>query len=259
MNLHSNFQPRYRLLHASRRVILPCRCPDTTTEGKSLASIKLKRTLRNGTSIVIRPLSQDEALVNETAELLTEAFVLTDASRKIELYARFLRREIFLYIISHLRLFPKTLILGAFESPSSGDNVTFSSSDDDDQEGCAGDLIGIVEVSFSSSTRALAMTNNAPESKPYLCNMAVKPSYQRKGLGSLLIEAVEIACFMNGFDQVYLHLRLRDVESAGELYQRTGFVEVGQDPFWIIFFGQERKKLMLKTLKPSRSTLKSSA
>ena len=110
-------------------------------------------------------------------------------------------------------------------------------------------MVGTVEVSFEGSTRQLSyLTTNSPYSSPYLCNMAVSPTDQRKGIGSMLVSAVEVACLAVGQKECYLHLRFKDEDSAGRLYRAKGFVELERDPFWVEFLGQERKKLMKKTL-----------
>ncbi len=41
----------------------------------------------------------------------------------------------------------------------------------------------------------------------YVCNMAVKPEFRRKGYGLLLLEAAEEIARLGGQRDLYLHLR----------------------------------------------------
>jgi ribosomal protein S18 acetylase RimI-like enzyme len=60
---------------------------------------------------------------------------------------------------------------------------------------------------------------NPPTDSTYLCNMAVKDGYRRRGIASHMLLALEDYARMQcPGDTVYLHLRLRD-KPAGELYR----------------------------------------
>jgi ribosomal-protein-alanine N-acetyltransferase len=59
-----------------------------------------------------------------------------------------------------------------------------------------------------------------------LLNIAVAPGYQRKGIGSLLLQHA-MQCVKDHADMLFLEVRISN-RKAIELYAREGFFEVGQ-------------------------------
>lgn len=59
-----------------------------------------------------------------------------------------------------------------------------------------------------------------------LLNIAVAPSYQRKGIGSCLLQYA-VNCVKDHADMMFLEVRVSN-RKAIELYAREGFFEVGQ-------------------------------
>lgn len=82
-------------------------------------------------------------------------------------------------------------------------------------------LAGVVELSFSSSTRSNYVTLNPPEDRPYLCNMAIAEALRGRGYGYLLLQAAEELVSQLGENEVFLHLRVQDLPAAG-LYSKSG-------------------------------------
>lgn len=58
-----------------------------------------------------------------------------------------------------------------------------------------------------------------------LLNIAVAPKYQRKGIGSLLLQHA-ISCVVGHADMLFLEVRVSN-RKAIELYSKEGFFEVG--------------------------------
>lgn len=58
-----------------------------------------------------------------------------------------------------------------------------------------------------------------------LLNIAVAPKYQRKGIGSLLLQHA-ISCVIGHADMLFLEVRMSN-RKAIELYSKEGFFEVG--------------------------------
>jgi len=110
-------------------------------------------------------------------------------------------------------------------------------------------LVGAVEVSFTESTRSKEWVGlNPPPERPYLCNMAVSVDTRRQGIGGLLLKAAEDLVQQVGEDQMYLHLRFKDVPAAA-LYRKAGYTSAAQDCIFVRLVGQDRRWLMKKLLK----------
>jgi len=58
-----------------------------------------------------------------------------------------------------------------------------------------------------------------------LMNIAISPTYQGKGLGSLLLKALINLCKTNDEEQIWLEVRVSNLAAIG-LYNKLGFVEV---------------------------------
>jgi GNAT superfamily N-acetyltransferase len=110
-------------------------------------------------------------------------------------------------------------------------------------------LAAAVEISFTESTRSKDIAGlDPPPERPYLCNMAVATTMQRRGLGSAVLIAAEDLVRAVGDDTVYLHLRFKDAPAAA-LYRAAGYESVAQDSIFVRLIGQERRWLMKKSLK----------
>ena len=87
-----------------------------------------------------------------------------------------------------------------------------------------------------------------PSGKPqrlYLSNMAVAPSWRRRGLATALLAAAERLARAWGETQVYLHVD--EVNANGrKLYEAAGFTLQDADPFWVL--PPKRKLLLAKEI-----------
>ena len=71
-------------------------------------------------------------------------------------------------------------------------------------------LVGVVEVSFTASTRNKHLTLNPPPTSPYLCNMAVAEGSRGQGIGHHILQAAEqLSCVVCGSTQTQMFLHLR--------------------------------------------------
>jgi GNAT superfamily N-acetyltransferase len=87
-----------------------------------------------------------------------------------------------------------------------------------------------------------------PSSKPqrlYLSNMAVAPSWRRRGLATALLAAAERLARAWGENSIWLHVD--EVNSSGrKLYEASGFTLQDEDPFWVL--PPKRKLLLAKDI-----------
>lgn len=184
-----------------------------------------------GKTLIVRPMSNE--WIENSALLLTESFA--ESMGYLSVYRNFLLNQIRQYLNKHVLMIPKTLILvGVLR-------------DEEEEESQNEVLVGTVEVSFSPSTRSTQLTLNPPPDLPYLCNMAVEPSYRGQGYGSLLLDAAEDMVYETGFKSLFLHVRHVDAPALG-LYRKSGFSEEGEDWPLIRLFGLDQRYLMKKSL-----------
>lgn len=83
----------------------------------------------------------------------------------------------------------------------------------------------------SDCTESVAANTSAkskPPLRPYLCNLCVSSSLRNLGIGRALCRIVEaIASQQWGYDHIYLHVDQSN-DSARTLYEKEGYVDVGQ-------------------------------
>lgn len=79
--------------------------------------------------------------------------------------------------------------------------------------------------------------------------MAVMPQQRGKGIGMLLMGAVEDVAAIVGKQQLFLHLRFQDAPATA-LYSKAGFSIKGEDWAAVTLIGWDRRKLMTKMLPP---------
>lgn len=230
-------------------------------------------------TLVIQALTHE--WVDQTAFLLSDTFA--DSMGYFSVYKRFLKRQIHKYLVHHMHLPPKTIILVAalaetpmsdsdtineslilatdchIQTPSTSPSGTASTIPTIDAEismtrttnarinRTNARVIGAVEISFTESTRSKYFTLNPPPDRPYLCNMAIDKNHRRQGYGSLLLEAAEELVHAVGEDSVYLHVRFQDHPAVG-MYTKAEYTPVKEDMFWVKLFGQDQRYLMRKRI-----------
>ncbi|KAJ6429982.1 hypothetical protein OIU84_021403 [Salix udensis] len=94
------------------------------------------------------------------------------------------------------------------------------------------ELAGTVEVCFDKrGANTSPPTPTSPKNAPYICNMAVKGSLRRRGIGwNLLKASEELISQMSSMQDVYLHCRMIDSAPFNmlryEIIFTIGYVEV---------------------------------
>ena len=187
-------------------------------------------------------------MIDPTADTLTAAF--SDSMGYLNNYATFLRRQIGEYLVNHVRMLPKALILIAVLEDADADaDATDAVPTSTSTATSTSHLVGTVEVSFHPSTRSKHLTLNSPADLPYLCNMAVNEEHKRAGYGSLLLDAAERLVLNTGYKSIYLHVRHVD-KPALQLYRKFGYEPEGEDIGLVKLLGMDQRYLMRKYLQP---------
>lgn len=89
------------------------------------------------------------------------------------------------------------------------------------------------------------------EEESYLNLLAVRPDYQRTGLGRGLIEWLETSALVAGISVVYLNLRANN-RGAQVFYEKLGYRKIGHAPGY--YYGREPAFYMARDLQCSTST-----
>lgn len=91
-------------------------------------------------------------------------------------------------------------------------------------------VVATVSLSFCDKTRESFLSLKPPDNEPYLCNIAVDPSFRRQGLAKHMLRCAEEYCTSQGHHRIYLHVRLGD-EAARNLYLSCGYEEIQSDRY----------------------------
>ncbi|MGC9528270.1 MAG: GNAT family N-acetyltransferase [Limnospira sp.] len=106
-------------------------------------------------------------------------------------------------------------------------------------------LLGTVEMGLRSSSPW-----SMGDRYPYLSNLAVHPSFRRRGVAQALLTRCEQTALQWGFSSLHLHV-LENNNQARQLYFRAGYrleeVSSGWDS---LFFSQPRRLFLSKPLSP---------
>lgn len=110
-------------------------------------------------------------------------------------------------------------------------------------------LAGTVEVCFNKrGANVSPPTPTPPKDSPYICNMAVKDSLRRRGIGWHLLKASEeLISQMSSSREVYLHCRMIDAAPLN-MYKKADYKIVKTDSVLVLLMLQRRKYLMRKKL-----------
>ncbi|KAI9073418.1 hypothetical protein K1719_017544 [Acacia pycnantha] len=110
-------------------------------------------------------------------------------------------------------------------------------------------LAGTVEVCFNKrGANVSPPTPTPPKDSPYICNMAVKASLRRRGIGWHLLKASEeLISQMSSSREVYLHCRMIDAAPLN-MYKKADYEIVKTDSVLVLLMLQRRKHLMRKKL-----------
>ncbi|KAL6776311.1 hypothetical protein ACKKBG_A20630 [Auxenochlorella protothecoides x Auxenochlorella symbiontica] len=242
--------PRYRALRQDTSAPGPKLEPFVVQNSAAQRAVTFQRqgTLACGAGLLVLPLPKDR--LEDAATLLNDSFA--ESLGYISMYRSYLQSQIRQYLRQHLPLLPKTVILAAFRvGDEQGAELAVEGSGDaegeeehlDHEPEC--ELVGIVELSFSASTRTKALTLNPPPEHAYLSNMAVSQTMRRQGIGSFLLSSAEELAQTMGHTHVYLHSRVDDAVGV-RMYSRAGYETVSQDSGMVRLIGVDPRYLMSK-------------
>ncbi|VFQ93151.1 unnamed protein product [Cuscuta campestris] len=180
-----------------------------------------------------------------TAGLLAESFAewVGVPLRYVKLLGFFVKQ----YLIERRSAMPHTATLVGFYRHGNGEE------EEEEEEGEL-KVSGTVEVSFDrrGATNNSPPTPIAPMDCPYICNMAVKKSLRRRGIGLEMLKASEeLISRMSDTRMVYLHCRMIDA-GPFNMYTKAGYAIVKTDSIFILLLLQRRKHLMRKYLQDSK-------
>jgi len=181
--------------------------------------------------------------------LLTDAF--PDA---MGILVRSVRKQyIHTYLEEQLSWPPDGLCLVAMYTPDVPDRIPKIDALEDGSR-----LAAVITVSFSPSTREVFSrpTIQPPDEECYLCNMAVNPDYQRRGIARKLLAACEVLAKQRGKSELYLHVKVDD-RIAIRLYDSYGFQpKRAFSPSQVLDLvrdGRQTRRLMVKRIDPSQT------
>ncbi|CAI9092854.1 OLC1v1028196C1 [Oldenlandia corymbosa var. corymbosa] len=185
--------------------------------------------------LYMRVMEQEE--LDLTAGLLAESFA--DSMFLPKGYVKLLEYLVKQYLIERRALMPHTATLLGF----------YKEDEDEDFQ-----VAGTVEVSFNKmGANASPPSPTPPKNSPYICNMTVKESLRRRGIGWHLLKASEeLIAQMSSSRDVFLHCRMID-EAPFNMYTRAGYTIVKTDSILTLLTLQRRKHLMYKQIPVSVS------
>ncbi|XP_050236472.1 uncharacterized protein LOC126686461 [Mercurialis annua] len=199
---------------------------------RKLENFTYFQELKTG-SLLIRVMRPDE--MDVTVKLLAESFA--ESMLLPYGYVSLLRFLVKQYLIERGSVMPHAVTLIGFYR------------DGDGEDGEEMVLAGTVEVCFDKrGANASPPTPTPPKNSPYICNMTVKESLRRRGLGwNLLKASEELISQMSCEREVYLHCRMID-SAPFNMYIKAGYNVVNTDSIFVLLMLQRRKHLMCKKL-----------
>ncbi|XP_024989878.1 uncharacterized protein LOC112524329 [Cynara cardunculus var. scolymus] len=202
-----------------------------------LDSFKVFHKLPSGSMLLIRVMQEQE--MDMTVDLLAESFA--ESMMLPKAYTKLLGFLVKQYLIERRALMPHTATLIAFHRRNT---------DDEEEEDIQ--LAGTVEVNFDQfGANVSPPTPTPPKNAPYICNMTVKKSLRRQGIGWHLLKASEeLISQLSSVREVYLHCRMID-SAPFNMYSKAGYNVFKTDSFLILLTLQRRKHLMRKQLPPA--------
>ncbi|XP_011025540.1 PREDICTED: uncharacterized protein LOC105126383 [Populus euphratica] len=203
----------------------------------ALQNFRYYQQLETG-SICVRLMKPEE--MDITVKLLAESFV---ESMLLPVgYVSLLRYLVKQYLIERRAAMPHAVTLIGFYKGKQEMNTGEEKED-------LLELAGTVEVCFDKrGANTSPPTPTSPKNAPYICNMAVKQSLRRRGIGwNLLKASEELISQMSSMRDVYLHCRMIDLAPLN-MYTKAGYNIVKTDSIRVLLMLQRRKHLMCKKL-----------
>ncbi|XP_061987592.1 GCN5-related N-acetyltransferase 5, chloroplastic-like isoform X2 [Populus nigra] len=177
----------------------------------ALQNFRYYQQLETG-SMSVRLMKPEE--MDITVKLLAESFV---ESMLLPVgYVSLLRYLVKQYLIERRAAMPHAVTLIGFYK---GKQEMNTGEEKEDLE----ELAGTVEVRFDKrGANTSPPTPTSPKNAPYICNMAVKQSLRRRGIGwNLLKASEELISQMSSMRDVYLHCRMIDLAPLN-MYTKAG-------------------------------------
>ncbi|KAG5078994.1 hypothetical protein AAZX31_02G030100 [Glycine max] len=196
--------------------------------------------LPSGGSLSVRVMRPHET--DPTVLLLAASFA--ESMLLPQPYVKFLAFLVKQYLLDRRSLMPHTATLVAFYTQTAA-----AAADQDQEQEQEARLAGTVELSFDiRGANATVPSPTPPRDKPYICNMAVRKSLRRRGIGWHLLRASEeLISQMSSAREVYLHCRIID-EAPFNMYTKADYKIVKTDSILVLLTLQRRKHLMCKKL-----------
>ncbi|KAJ8758982.1 hypothetical protein K2173_003220 [Erythroxylum novogranatense] len=203
---------------------------DDLTKLKVLQDFRYYQELESG-SMRVRVMRPEE--MDVTVKLLAESFA--ESMLLPVAYVSVLRFLVKQYLIERRDVLPHAVTLIGF----------YRGKENEDE----GELAGTVEVCFDKmGANSSPPTPTPPKNSPYICNMTVKKSLRRKGIGwNLLKASEELISQMYCDREVYLHCRMID-SAPFIMYTKAGYSIAKTDSMLVLLMLQRRKYLMCKKL-----------
>ncbi|XP_024369096.1 uncharacterized protein [Physcomitrium patens] len=187
--------------------------------------------------------------MNDTEELLVDSFA--ELMGGLLTYRPLLAITVKQYVRERYATLPHSVTLVGLYAPAEGVPVSGESSEM--QQGYWV-VAGTVEVSFSGAGHPDVPTPAPPPNSPYICNMAIKKEYRRRGLGREMLKAAENLALSMGYEDMYLHVRLIDIAPL-TMYKEAGYQVVSTDSLLSVLTFQRRRHLMRKRLSRTQLVL----
>ncbi|KAL5216617.1 hypothetical protein ABZP36_008018 [Zizania latifolia] len=219
--------------------------PRAVSQLDELAAYRYAHTFPHGRLTVRALTSADDAESNPLVRLLASSFAenvrWAPARRYEQLLAFVIRR----YLYERRGLAPHAAVLvGYYRAAATG-----GEGEREEDDGGDGELACTVEVSLDAVGAPGAPPPPTPPLEyPYICNMTVKTSLRRRGIGKQLLKALEdLILKMDAKRRVYLHCRIID-QVPFNMYRKAGYNTVQTDSIFVWLSLQKRKHLMSKEL-----------
>ncbi|XP_010428057.1 PREDICTED: uncharacterized protein LOC104712782 isoform X2 [Camelina sativa] len=106
-------------------------------------------------------------------------------------------------------------------------------------------VVGVVDVTAQTESSVLCHFPGVEEYL-YVSGLAVSKAQRRKRMGSTLLKACDVLCYLWGFKLLALRA-YEDDAAARNLYSNAGYDVVATDPLWTsTWIGRKRRVLMTK-------------
>lgn len=218
--------------------------PTALSQLDALAAFRYAHSFPHG-SLTVRALTpEDDAEADALVRLLASSFSEDVRWAPAQRYAQLLAFVIRRYLHERRGLAPHAAVLVGFYKPA----AAAAAAEGPEDEG-EGEMACTAEVSLDAvGAPGAPPTPTPPLDFPYICNMTVKTSFRRRGIGKQLLKACEdLVVKMDAKTRVYLHCRIID-QVPFNMYKKAGYDIVQTDSIFVWLSLQKRKHLMRKEL-----------